>query len=97
MKKEEKKVAEKVEEVVEETIINGKLYGVWNIISNKTVRQNEKHLVRYHKSNKECKGFLCKTGRGYFIDGYNVDRKAVSDWAAMNNGLRVFVPSKKKA
>lgn len=93
----------KIEPQVEESpIINGKLYGIYSVISHKTTRQNEKYFVRYFKRNKECKGFLCKTGRGYFIDGYNVDLKSVQDWALMNeskpgagDGLSVFKPHNK--
>lgn len=90
-------------EVKESPIVNGKLYGLWNITSRKTVRAKEKHYVSFFKRNKELKGNLVKTGRGYFIDGYNVDMKAVYDWAAANesnpgagDGLTPFKPKRCK-
>ena len=54
-----------------------KLYNIYSVISNKTVRRHEKLYKRFPKSNI-LPGTLVKTNRGYFIDGQNVDQKAVS-------------------
>ena len=53
-----------------------KLYNLYSVISNKTVRQNEKFFKKfpYHKF---VPGKLVQTNRGYFIDGHNVDQKSV--------------------
>lgn len=53
-----------------------KLYDLYSIVSNKHVRKNEKLYRRYPK-NKILPGTLVKTNRGFFIDGHNVDQKAV--------------------
>lgn len=58
--------------------------GLYQVISNKTVRQNEKFYRRYKKVNKNTPGMLVKTNRGWFIDGYQVDQKSVSTWFAIN-------------
>ena len=52
-----------------------KLYNLYSIISNKTIRKNEK-LYKRHPKNKFVPGTLIKTNRGYFIDGKNVDLKS---------------------
>ena len=52
-----------------------KLYNLYSIISNKTIRKNEKRYKRYPK-HKFVPGTLIKTNRGYFIDGKNVDLKS---------------------
>ena len=84
---------------IKEEVVNEfdptKLYGLYSVVSNKTVRNNEKHYVSYYKKNKDCPGFLIKTGRGYFIDGHQVDQKSVQIWADMNEGLHPFKPRKK--
>lgn len=61
-----------------------KLYNIYNIISNKTVRNNEHFYKRFKKYNKSVLGQLVQTNRGYFIDGKNVDLKAVHLWHEMN-------------
>jgi hypothetical protein len=61
--------------------VNGKLYGMYSVISNKTVRENEKFLVRWFNKNKKVPGaVMARTNRGYFIDGYNVDEKSITLW-----------------
>ena len=60
------------------------LYGVYAVVSNKTVRQNEKlYIVWYNKDESIPGSKMVKTNRGYFIDGYNVDEKAVTTWFDM--------------
>ena len=49
-----------------------KLYNLYSIISNKTVRKNERFYKRYPK-HKFVPGILVQTNRGYFIDGHQVD------------------------
>lgn len=61
-----------------------KLYGLYSIISNKTVRRNEKFYKRFPKRTG-VKGTLVKTNRGYFIDGHHVDMKSVETYFALNN------------
>ena len=53
-----------------------KLYNFYSIVSNKTVRKNEKFYKRFPK-HKFIPGILVKTNRGYFIDGHNVDLASV--------------------
>ncbi len=53
-----------------------KLYNLYSIVSNKTVRKNEKSYKRF-PHHKFVPGKLVQTNRGYFIDGYNVDQKSV--------------------
>lgn len=62
-----------------------KLYDLYCVIDNKTVRTHEKFYKRFKKTNKKCPGMLVKTNRGYFIDGCHVDRKAVELWFSANN------------
>lgn len=78
-------------------IIDGKLYGLFSIVSNKTVREKEKRLTTWwnHK-----KGYpsekMQRTNRGWFIDNYNVDEKAVEDWFnATGNDRNGSKPKKK--
>jgi len=59
-----------------------KLYGLYCVISNKKVRRNEKKYKRF-KSVKGVPGVLVKTNRGYFIDGREVDKKAVETYFAL--------------
>lgn len=54
-----------------------KLYNLYSVISNKTVRQNEKFYKRYRK-HKFVPGTLVQTNRGFFIDGHQVDLKSVN-------------------
>jgi len=58
-----------------------KLYDLYPVISNKTVRQNEKKFIRWKNRNKEIPGkTMVKTNRGYFLDGHNIDQKSVDTW-----------------
>ena len=84
------------EEVQISNIINGKLYGVYSVVSNKTVREHEKFIRRWKNKNKNIPGSIMeRTNRGYFIDGYNVDEKAVETQFAMTKNNRNWHPKKK--
>ena len=62
---------------------NGLLYGVYAVVSHKTVRQKEKFVVRWRNRDKSIPGITMEqTNRGYFIDGYNVDLKSANLWFA---------------
>ena len=56
-----------------------KLYDLYEVISNKTVRKHEKFYKRY-KGHRAVPGMLVRTNRGFFIDGYQVDVKSVDLW-----------------
>lgn len=60
------------------------LYDLYSVVSNKTVRKNEKYYKKFKKRNKEIPGTLVKTNRGYFIDGYNVDKRSSDLWLKAN-------------
>lgn len=70
-----------------------KLYNLYSVISNKTVRPREKCYRRY-RGHKSVPGSMIKTNRGYFIDGHEVDKKSVETWfnlvkSAKNNGTTI--------
>ena len=66
-----------------------KLYGVYSVVSNKTVRKSENFFVRWKNKNKDIPGKECiKTNRGWFIDGKNVDEKSVDTWFLMTGNDR---------
>lgn len=52
-----------------------KLYDIYSVISNKTVRPNEKRYRKY-RSHPDVPGTLVRTNRGFFIDKKNVDLKS---------------------
>lgn len=58
---------------------NNKLYGIYNVISKKTIRKDEKYFKKF-RGYKSVPGNMVKTNRGYFIDGYNVDPKSANIW-----------------
>lgn len=68
-------MAEKVQEIFKDR----KLHGLFSVISNKTIRTNEKFYKKF-KGDKSVPGSMVKTNRGYFIDGYNVDQKSANLW-----------------
>ena len=73
-----------------------KLYGVYSVVSNKTVRKSENFFVRWRNKNKEIPGKeMIKTNRGWFIDGYNVDEKSADTWFNMTGNDRKWRPNKK--
>jgi len=84
------------EEIQISNIINGKLYGVYSVVSNKTVREHEKFIRRWKNKNKNVPGAIMEhTNRGWFIDGYNVDEKSTNDWFTMTKIDRNWHPKKK--
>ena len=58
---------------------DGKLYGIYSVVSNKTIRPAEKYYKKF-RGNKQVLGSMEKTNRGYFIDGYNVDMASANMW-----------------
>ena len=50
-----------------------KLYDIFNVVDNKTIRKHENFYKRFKKTSKESFGTMVKTNRGYFIDGHRVD------------------------
>lgn len=74
-------------------IKDGKLYGVYHVISNKTVRENEKFYVRWRNKEANVPGKeMIRTNRGYFIDGYNVDEKSTQLWFSLTHNDRSYRP-----
>lgn len=75
---------------------NGLLYGVYAVVSNKTVRTNEKLFIRWYNKNKSIPGKeMIKTNRGWFLDGYHLDEKSTQKWFDMTGNNRSFNPSNK--
>lgn len=56
-----------------------KLYDQFCIVSNKTVRKNERLYKRF-PGHSSVPGTMIKTKRGYFIDGHQVDAKSTNLW-----------------
>ena len=73
-----------------------KLYDIFNVVDNKTVRKHENFYKRFKKTSKESFGTMVKTNRGYFIDGYHVDLKSAKTWFNLNGYKKVaesiFIP-----
>ena len=61
-----------------------KLYDIFNVVDNKTVRKHENFYKRFKKASKDALGTMVKTNRGYFIDGHHVDLRSVKTWLEMN-------------
>lgn len=61
-----------------------KLYDIFCIVDNKTVRKHENFYKRFKRTQKEIPGVLVKTNRGYFIDGHHVDLRSVKTWFEIN-------------
>ena len=59
-----------------------KLYNLYTVISNKSIRKNERFYKRFPR-NKAVKGTLVQTNRGYFIDGKNVDAASAELYQSM--------------
>lgn len=76
---------------------NGLLYGVYAVVSNKTVRTKEKLLIRWHNNKKEVPGKeMVLTNRGWFLDGYHLDEKSTEKWFSMTGNNRSWRPNHKK-
>lgn len=61
-----------------------KLYDIFNVVDNKTVRKHENFYKRFKKASKESFGVMVRTNRGYFIDGYHVDLRSAKTWLEIN-------------
>ena len=64
-----------------------KLYFLYSVVSNKTLRQNEAKREVFKRHNKSVLGQLIKTNRGYFIDGHHVDLKSAENWKYLNSNV----------
>lgn len=62
-----------------------KLFGIYNVISNKTVRTHEDFYKKFKFRNKYVLGTLIQTNRGYFINAHNVDLASAELWKKLNN------------
>ena len=61
-----------------------KLYDIFNVVDNKTVRKHENFYKRFKKASKDALGTMVKTNRGYFIDGHHVDSRSAKTWFEIN-------------
>ena len=61
-----------------------KLYDIFYVVDNKTVRKHENFYKRFKKASKESFGVMVKTNRGYFIDGFHVDLRSAKTWLEIN-------------
>ena len=61
-----------------------KLYDIFHVVDNKTVRKHENFYKRFKRTQKEIPGVLVKTNRGYFIDGHHVDLRSAKTWFEIN-------------
>ena len=61
-----------------------KLYDIFNVVDNKTVRKHENFYKRFKKASKESFGVMIRTNRGYFIDGFHVDLRSAKTWLEIN-------------
>ena len=61
-----------------------KLYDIFNVVDNKTIRKHENFYRRFKKASKESFGVMVKTNRGYFIDGHRVDLRSAKTWFEIN-------------
>ena len=61
-----------------------KLYNMYYVVDNKTVRKHENFYKKFEKASKESLGTMIKTNRGYFIDGHHVDFKSAKTWFEIN-------------
>ena len=61
-----------------------KLYDIFCVVDNKTVRKHENFYKKFKKTSKESFGVMVKTNRGYFIDGHHVDSRSAKTWFEIN-------------
>ena len=61
-----------------------KLYDIFCVVDNKTVRKHENFYKKFKKASKDAYGTMIKTNRGYFIDGHHVDLKSAKIWFETN-------------
>ena len=76
---------------------NGLLYGLYAVVDNKTVRTNEKFIIRWNNKKQGVLGQeMIRTNRGWFLDGYRLDEKSTELWFTLTKNNRSFNPFKKK-
>ena len=74
-----------------------KLYGLYSVVSNKTVRKSENFFVRWKNKNKEIPGKeMVKTNRGWFLDGKHIDEKSTETWFKTTGLDRAWRPKPKQ-
>ena len=61
-----------------------KLYDIFCVVDNKTVRKHENFYKKFKRASKDAYGTMIKTNRGYFIDGHHVDFKSAKTWFEIN-------------
>ena len=61
-----------------------KLYDIFCVVDNKTVRKHENFYKKFRKGNKSNLGTMVKTNRGYFIDNHLVDSRSAKSWFESN-------------
>lgn len=78
-----------------------KLYDIFNVVDNKTVRKHENFYKKFKKASKDTYGIMIKTNRGYFIDGHHVDLKSAKTWFEINGynkeAAHIIIPEPTKA
>lgn len=73
----------------------GRLYDIYSVISNKTVRQKEKLTIRWRNKTPGVFGEeMIKTNRGWFLDGWNIDERSVEAWFKATKNDRSWKPNK---
>lgn len=76
---------------------DGKLYGLFSVTSNKTVRKNEKFRRIWWNRKKDVPSErMERTNRGWFIDGYQVDERSVNKWFELTGNDRNESPKTNK-
>lgn len=76
---------------------NGLLYGLYAVVSNKTVRAKEKRMTRWWNNNTSIPGYeMIRTNRGWFLDGYQLDEKSTDKWFMLTKNERYPKPKKEK-
>lgn len=78
-----------------------KLYDIFCVVDNKTVRKHENFYKKFKKASKDTYGTMIKTNRGYFIDGHHVDLKSAKTWFEINGynkeAVHIIIPEPTKA
>ena len=78
-----------------------KLYDIFCVVDNKTVRKHENFYKKFKKASKDTYGTMIKTNRGYFIDGHHVDLKSAKTWFEINGynkeAVHIIIPEPAKA
>lgn len=78
-----------------------KLYDIFCVVDNKTVRKHENFYKKFKKASKDTYGTMIKTNRGYFIDGHHIDLKSAKTWFEINGynkeAAHIIIPKPAKA